>query len=93
MIEKEQLKFYKKNTIILNERFNFWNLKLAPIRLKLPIQLMVNADEAKELAKWKLTGLHNRLILMPWDLTMSILREFTHWAIIVKKNIKGNRFR
>jgi hypothetical protein len=39
LTEREKLKFRKKNTILLNEKYNVWNLKLIPIRVKLPIVL------------------------------------------------------
>lgn len=40
--EKEILKLYKKNTVLFNEKYNLWYLKLMPIRVKLPIELKYN---------------------------------------------------
>ena len=39
------MKLLNKNTIILNERYNLWNLKRVPVRMKLPVMLEV-VDEA-----------------------------------------------
>ena len=40
--EKEKLHFFKKNTVLLNEKYNIWQLKLIPARVKLPIKLKMS---------------------------------------------------
>jgi len=68
LTESEKLKFFNKNTLLLNEKYNIWNLKLMPIRIKIPIQLKISMKEFK--SKFEaLKGLETEY-LMSWSLTI-----------------------
>jgi hypothetical protein len=64
--EKEQLCLYKKNTILFNERYNIWYLRLIPMRVQLPIQLKIPVDTMRIFIKKKYPSMKGFLIIYPW---------------------------
>lgn len=80
LTEKEKLKLFKKNTLLFNERYNIWSLKLAPIRIKLPIKLELPLEKLDEFLKGQLLrDLEGRFFLFPWRVTNPILKRFSFW--------------
>lgn len=80
LIEKEKWKIYKKNTIVLNERYNIWCLKLVPIRIKLPVKLKIDIEQFKNNLKYgKAFTLHYSRHIIPFYLTNKYMKDFFIW--------------
>ena len=79
-IEKEN-DILNKNIIIFNERYNIWNLKRVPIRLKLPVMLEIEQDYdyyIKEILDDSDQFLSNGFTLMSSTIT-PILKQSLEW--------------
>ncbi len=80
LTEKERLKLFKKNTIVLNEKYNIWNLKLIPIRVKLPIKLKIDKKEFERyMSTDEMDTWDARNYFMPLKLTNVIIKEYLQW--------------
>lgn len=86
-IEKES-EILNKNIIILNEKFRLWNLKRAPIRVKLPIALNVK-DEAFDFFKEKsnyASYMDHTYFLMSRSVNPLVQQSLTWWEC--KENLE-----
>jgi len=83
--EKEILKLYKKNTIMFNEKYNIWYLKLMPVRVKLPIHLKFDKSVIRLMIKRRREKKNLQWVFMhPWFLTKSYMKELVAWKIFKK---------
>jgi hypothetical protein len=83
LIEAERLKFLKRNTIIIHELYSIWNLKLEPLRVKLPIVLGLSDDRLKEFyrnATDFLGNLNARVFYLPWNHFYRLTENSIIWA-------------
>jgi len=82
LIEKERLALYNKNTIIIHELYNIWNLKLEPLRIKLPIMLEFKKEKLinfREHFKEVMRGWDENNYYLPWTSFRKILGRSIVW--------------
>jgi len=93
-IEKEN-NILNKNIIIFNERYNIWNLRRVPIRIKLPVMLEP-VDDALSIIKDFLNNddnfLSNGFVLMSSTIN-PVLRQSLEWEkcrVVLEKHFNKN---